>query len=270
MQRPKGFTLIELLVVISIIALLVGILLPALGAARKTAISLKCLSNHRQLAIGLGSYANDFSDRFPLKKIKLYSSTGIPLQEWYVSQTWLGTAGKVSGTAASRFGADVRPLNGYIGGPYEDPKADVPMALCPADEQQEQDAIIYSWGTSYRANNTHGRSLTINHLKTGPNAPFKDQDGRLVTQVTKPSKTVAIFESQAIEVSDDQDGTTAEQIDDRFFWHTNPRDYRFNTSFCDGHAALVTYEPDKWVTDEYTWNVDDFPTRPGNNDNLEP
>ena len=56
--RP-GFTLIELLVVISIIALLIGILLPALGAARNTARSAVCLSNVRQLTIGAVSFAVD-------------------------------------------------------------------------------------------------------------------------------------------------------------------------------------------------------------------
>ena len=63
--RRDGFTLIELLVVISIIALLVGILLPALGAARRAALNAVCLGNQRSIAQGVASYATDSADWLP-------------------------------------------------------------------------------------------------------------------------------------------------------------------------------------------------------------
>ncbi len=62
-QRTRAFTLIELLVVIAIIALLIGILLPAIGEARKVAREKICGSNMKQLGIAANSYATDFQDR---------------------------------------------------------------------------------------------------------------------------------------------------------------------------------------------------------------
>ena len=63
---PKhGFTLIELLVVISIIALLISVLLPALRSARTTARLLTASSQVRQLQIGLHTYATDYNQRLP-------------------------------------------------------------------------------------------------------------------------------------------------------------------------------------------------------------
>lgn len=64
-RAGSGFTLIELLVVISIIALLIGLLLPALGAARATARTMACLSNLRQTGLAFAIYATDHNELFP-------------------------------------------------------------------------------------------------------------------------------------------------------------------------------------------------------------
>ena len=72
----RAFTLIELLVVISVIALLIGITLPALGSARESSRRTKCLSNLRGIGQGLSLYMTESKGLFPL--VRPLHSTGNP------------------------------------------------------------------------------------------------------------------------------------------------------------------------------------------------
>ena len=66
-MKEKGFTLVELLVVISIIAVLAGLLLPAVQAAREAARRAACLSNQRNVALALLHYENTRGSFPPLR-----------------------------------------------------------------------------------------------------------------------------------------------------------------------------------------------------------
>lgn len=75
----KGFTLIELLVVIAIIAILAAILFPVFAKAREKARQTSCLSNCKQLGLGLYMYTQDYDEMLPFN----FVSDGYPNYTWY-------------------------------------------------------------------------------------------------------------------------------------------------------------------------------------------
>jgi prepilin-type N-terminal cleavage/methylation domain-containing protein/prepilin-type processing-associated H-X9-DG protein len=219
MRQKRGFTLIELLVVVAIIALLIGILLPALGKARSKGKRVSCLSNLRQMGLAASAYVQDWNI-YPI------SVAGIGLRwEDFVNDPNLAKTQNL-GYAVSLF-------------PYHHVKT---LYDCPVLAQKGCEiSYCYNW----KAGNDGVAFVGGNRNILNPDrVSMPERFAVIYDQPIKTTSAVGMYRD--IDPSDEWDGADWEPEKGRgvlWFYEgekadgAGPHDGGHNILFADGHAA---------------------------------
>jgi prepilin-type N-terminal cleavage/methylation domain-containing protein/prepilin-type processing-associated H-X9-DG protein len=225
---PRGFTLIELLVVISIIALLIAILLPALSQARESGRTVVCLSNERQMMIANELHANDYA--------------GL-----YVDNKWYGN-GKVTinGRSVNKYWVINKEYLNYLG--FED--AQISNILSGGNNNQIWGAV---WPDQFRCPSGPKVENTYNHWITyGYNSQVKNQK----TNPGKYNRDKVVSPDIKYAYVDQQNWLADKSMADYRDWDWNGEEWRnssysalkyrhseaINIAFFDGHSETLKKE----------------------------
>jgi len=193
--RRDAFTLIEVLVVIAIVAVLVSVLLPALGKARLQAGALACGARLQQLSVGLALYLNEYDQTLPQTRGPLPGGG-----ESVIGALFGGTKGTLPFYGVSTIGAERRPLNRFVVDspvpPDSEPgRAELAVYRSPVDRGSENTGIpVPGLGRCDSMYDFVGSSYTLNdHSLEGEGAAtLVPPGGGRMPMVAQASRTWVI------------------------------------------------------------------------------